>query len=599
MFRITTAGSLTTLYTFSALDASKHNTDGAQPQSGLIRNGTFFYGVAPAGGAQGYGTVFKLSTTGTLTTLHSFTNGTDGGTPLAALLAAPGSQLYGATSLGGSGKGVLFKIGLTGTFKSIYTFSGTDGANPVARMLLGKDKNYYGVTMNGGANGKGTLFQLTPAGALKTQHSFGASTTDGAAPEAGLIQLSTGILYGTTFYGGAYTVGSVYKSDTTGNVTTLYSFVGNDDGRSPTAPLFLAADGNFYGTAYDGGPSGQGTVFQLTPAGALTTIYNFTNVNASEANTDGARPYAGLVQGTDSNLYGTTLYGGTDGYGTIFKITSAGVLTTLYSFTGPDGAHPYAGLISDGAGTLYGVAHDGGPHDKGVVFKITQAGVFTVLYSFSATTGGKNTDGSHPQGPLLLAADGNLYGTTVLGGQYGNGMIFKITTGGTFTALHSLTGIGIEGANPEGGLVQDSTPADGILYGTTFGGGTNASGTVFKVTTAGHLNTTYSFGADSSDAANPACGLVLASDGRFYGTCDSGGVYGNGAFYRVDPNGDEVVEYSFIGNASDGAYPVSALIIGSDGSFYGTTQSGGAYNNGTLYKISSSYKFTLLHSFHQ
>ena len=244
------------------------------------------------------------------------------------------------------------------------------------------------------------------------------------------------------------------------------------------------------------------------PAQTFTTLHSFDG-------TDGAAPYAGLVQATDGNLYGTTTYYGANDVGTVFKITTSGTLTTLHSFDNTDGASPYAGLVQATDGNLYGTTYEGGANGYGTVFKITTSGTLTTLHSFD------NTDGASPYAGLVQATDGNLYGTTYEGGANGYGTVFKITTSGTLTTLHSFDYT--DGASPYAGLIQAT---DGKLYGTTYEGGANVlNGTVFKITTSGTLTTLHNFCSLSgcTDGASPYAGLVQATNGDLYGTAGGAG----------------------------------------------------------------------------
>jgi uncharacterized repeat protein (TIGR03803 family) len=370
------------------------------------------------------------------------------------------------------------------TFTTLHSFSGSDGdgASPTAAVILGTDGNFYGTTYTGGANSQGTVFKVTPGGALTTLYSFCAQSgcADGAQAASGLVQGSDGNFYGTTRIGGAHNDGTVFKMTPSGTLTTLYSFCEEGfpcyDGQTPEAGLVQGTDGNFYGTTYFGGAEGNGTVFKITPAGTLTTLYSFREGNGSGA----TLPQAGLVQGTDGNFYGTTYHGGT-GYhpfGTVFKITPLfGTLTTLYNFCDqkgcPDGENPEAGLVQGTDGNFYGTTPTGGAYNDGTVFEMTPSGTLTTLYSFCSQN--NCADGNRPVAGLIQASDGNFYGTTQNGG--GAGTVFQITSAGTLTTLHSFAGS--DGANPQAALVQ---APDGSFYGTTEAGGANNYGTVFSLT---------------------------------------------------------------------------------------------------------------------
>ena len=294
---------------------------------------------------------------------------------------------------------------------------------------------------------------------------------------------------------------------------TLYAF-NSTDGAYPQAALTLGADGNFYGTTWGGGntnltwPGGLGTVFKVATNGDLTTLYSFTGGN------NGATPPSSLTPGTDGNFYGTTVNAGSGNAGTLFQMATSGALTTLYSFPAGAGV-PWAALTLGNDGKFYGTAYTGGSGNRGTVFKVTTSGTLTTLVSFNFT------NGACPEGTLTLGSDGNFYGTTAGGGitnstsGYGMGTVFKVATNGTLTKLYSFTG-GNDGATPLSSL---SLGYDGNFYGTTEGGGiTNSTypsgmGTVFKVTTNGTLTTLVSF--TGNNGANPYAALTLGTDGKF------------------------------------------------------------------------------------
>ncbi len=364
--------------------------------------------------------------------------------------------------------------------------------------------------------------------------------------------------------------------------TNLYSFATSHSGIDPEAALVQGNDGNFYGTTRAGGtigPNSYGTVFRISPNGSVSNLYTFSGAYTG----DGEYPVAGLVLGRDGNFYGTTEYGGTNNpsaYGTVFRISPSGSYSNLYWFGNiPDGNYPEAGLVQGRDGNFYGTTYNGGTGDLGTVFQITTNGNVTILHSFTNCP----VDGAEPQAGLVQGSDGNFYGTTYAGGTNCDGTVFRITTNGNVTILHSFAFIP-DGAEPEAGLVQGS---DGNLYGTTYYGGTNSdyAGTVFRISPSGSgYSVLHSFGS-TGDGAMPVAGLVQGSDGNFYGTTEYGGTNNDGTLFRISPSGSYSLLYSFRG-IPDGIGPLAVLVQGSDGNFYGTTANGGTNNSeGTVFKL--------------
>lgn len=380
----------------------------------------------------------------------------------------------------------------------------------------------------------------------------------------------------------------------------IFKHLANFEGTNGAVPYLMSlvegTDGAFYGTTVGGevsticGESGCGTVFRISSSGKLTTLYSF----CAQGNcTDGAYPYSGLVLGTDGNFYGTTYgddgsqcYG--DSCGTIFKITPEGELTTLHRFHRTDGYWPYGVLVQANDGDFYGTTALGGTKGNGTVFKITAAGELTTLHSFNGT------DGSFPEGRLVQATDGNFYGTTDWGGTGGLGTVFKITAKGTLATLHSFGAT--DGVNPIGGLIQGT---DGNFYGTTSGAlscNGPGCGTVFKITHGGTLTTLHRFAANEGA---PSARLIEGTDGDFYGTTFYGGYepktgqctrYGCGTVFKITAAGELVILHSF--RHSDGNYPTGGLMQATNGIFYGTTSSGGdllckaPFGCGTVFSVS-------------
>lgn len=362
-------------------------------------------------------------------------------------------------------------------------------------------------------------------------------------------------------------------------VTTLVSFDGTDGDKPQYESLIQGTDGNFYGVTYQGGANGLGTIFKMTPAGAVTVLYNM-------ADTDGfyrdARPTSTLLQASDGNFYGTTRRGGPIDCGFIYKITPAGTESKLYDFCYTAGVFdraapstPYSGLIQGTDGYLYGTSSSGGDHFSGTVFRISLSGVLTVLHSFYLYDD-NSTSGITPVGRLVQGTDGNLYGTT-------GTTIYRVNPNGSgYETAHAIDRFA-EGFLVDAGLTLGK---DGNFYGTASGGGVNLTGSVFRMTPAGVFTVLYTFSAAGTEGSAPDyCELVQAGDGNFYGTTSTGGKSGNGTVFKITPAGAFTSLYSF--GISDGGTPEGGLTLGSDGNLYGTTSIGGANLHGTVFKLTT------------
>lgn len=367
-------------------------------------------------------------------------------------------------------------------------------------------------------------------------YDFGLGS-DPHAPLAGIVRDSEGNIYGTTFDGGFMSkwrctlgCGSVFKLSPDGTFTVLHTFKALHDGANPYGTLFLDERGNLYGTTIAGGDDGNGTIFRISASGGEKVLYSFTG------GADGSRPYAGVIY-DHGNLYGTTVYGGTAGHGTVFELTSSGVELVLHSFAGGtgDGDGPISGLVRDSDGNLYGTTYFGGPGNFGTVFKVGATGDESVLYGF---TGG--SDGGNPAAGLLRGRQGELYGTTSGGGSNphcpGCGTVFRLDPSGAETVLHTFAG-GSTGASPRGGLVRD---VKGTLYGTTTNGGDLSAcylgcGTIFQLSIRGfkHL---YTFeGKSGNDGRNPISEMILDGEGNLYGVAQGGGPFDGGTIFEFSP----------------------------------------------------------------
>jgi uncharacterized repeat protein (TIGR03803 family) len=640
-------------------------SDGQYPYGGLIQaSDGNLYGTTFGGGYafHGYlGTVFKLDLDGTgYVVLYDFGTGIGtGNNPTAGLVQATNGVLYGTTSTGvpnifeietsgsnfsvasspnvstltspvaigrdgmlygessGSGAGpetgytgILFKVNPDGTdFTALHNFTGPDGTTPSAGLLQGADGSFYGIAVSGGSNNVGTVFQVASDGSsFSVLHVFGGGG-DGQNPYGALLQGLNGRLYGTTGFGGASNMGTIFELTTNGTgYTVLHNFGGNSDGQNSFAGLTQGSDGTLYGTTFAGGSGGKGTVFKLSPDGNnYSVICDF-----DPGDFDGQFPVAALVQATNGSFYGTTDGGGSNNVGTLFRIDSYGAnYTPLHNFsaTGQDGRSPCGAMLQGADGKLYGTTSAGGGYNGGTAFSVEPDGSqYVIIYSF----GNGITDGQLPMAGMIQASNGVLYGTCASGGTNGYGTVFEMNPDGTdYTILHSFASDG-DGQSPFCALALGT---NGALYGTTVYGGTNNEGSIFKISLDGTgYELLYSFGATAGDAPYPNAGLILGNDGAFYGTCYGGGVDSSsgGMVFRISEDGSQYAilhTFAIGGNGTiilaDGLYPMGALAQGNDGALYGTTQLGGAYYNGsttagygTLFKLNpDGSQYQLLYSF--
>jgi len=611
-------------------------SDGVNPFAALIEGSDgALYGTTFYGGSSNVGTVFKLNPDGSAyRVLHSFAGGGEGGNPSgviegsdgtlygtagsflfrlnkdgngygivanvpsagAELLEGSDGALYGTTWSGGTNSyGTAFKLNKDGSgFTVLHNFSadGSDGYFPRAALAEGSDGALYGTTSQGGSFSgvsAGTVFKLERDGSgYAIVHSFGTGSADGWNPRGALIQGSDGKLYGTTEDGGTNGVGTVYTVSNNGSdYQIVHSF--GFDGANPAAGLMEGSDGALYGTM----KGGAGNVFRLNRDGsAYHVLHNFSPTAG-----DGVHPRAGLIEGNDGTLYGTTSEGGVNGGGTIFKVNRDGNgYSVLYDFgaTTNDASNPQSELVEGSDGALYGTSFEGGNEGVGTVFAINKTGSgYKVLVSFSTV----GSDGQNPAGRLIEASDGMLYGTTYFGGRKGVGAVFTLNKDGSgYSVVRSFSDTGGEGWHPSAGLTEGS---DGALYGTTWFGGRDNFGTVFKLEKDhGGYHTLHSFSATGGDGQNPAAALLEGGDGSLYGVTSDGGTNGYGAVFKLNKDGSAYKVLHSFDNFGDGAYPRAALVEGSDGGLYGTTPIVGNQDAGTIFTLSKEgSKYSVLYRF--
>lgn len=655
---------------------------GESPVSGLVKGSDgSMYGMTPIGGTYNSGTIFRITTSGTVTILKQLNIAIDGGYPKGSLIQAKDGAFYGTAESGGpSNGGVLFKITADGQYTLIKSMSiNTEGGRPCGRLIQATDGNFYGVNRSGGTTGYGTIFRLKPDGTYTILKTF-TYATDGGNCYGGLVQGTDSALYGMTRYGGTYGYGTIFRISLDGTQFTvlkqlnratdaaypsgdliqakdgylyglassgigsngvafrlkmngssfsvLHQFVPGTEGGNPYGSLVQGTDGYFYGTVSIASGGYAGGVFKMSTSGSTSSVKKFT------ATTDGEGPLCTLIQLSDGYLYGTTQYGGKNADGTIFKInTSGSTFSVLAHMNGATlGNTPQDNLALGKDSAYFGLTHTGGAYNWGTIYKIC-GGTTTLIRSFD-----KNTDGGAPSAGLVRGKDGNLYGATETGGSNGGGTIFRITPTGSFNVLYNLKST-TDGEGPRGTLAVGGG-TDSALYGITYAGGTNAGGTIFKITPKGvftvlrHLvpstdgdhcdagltfkdsvfygitgyNSrffkinpngfftvikTLNYGADGN---TPLGNMIVGKDGLFYGTLSTGGTYGKGVVFKITTSGT-LTKLRHINGTTDGSFPRGSLVQTADSAVYGTTFSGGANGVGTIYKITNGGTFSVVKSF--
>jgi uncharacterized repeat protein (TIGR03803 family) len=645
-FKLYTNGALDTLYTFDTDFQGQISTSGLTPSALTLGPDGDFYGATQAGGTNGDGTIFKMSPDGIFTLLYTL-GPDDGGTPVASLTLGPDGNFYGITAANGTSCTV-FQVTTNGIYTQLasmpfYGYNLIGGiVNPPA-LTLGSDGDLYGVIPQqqadtGSAYYYGFIFKVTTNGVLTNLYTF-QGQDDGYYPETSLTLGNDGNLYGVNetaafmiATNGTFTnigqipnnpeaVGSLVLGNdgkfyapignsflsvaTNGNLTTLYTFYpipnavsdpAGPNGGEPVSALVKGPDGNLYGATAEGGyGSGNGTIFRMAPNGTLTNLA-YLSTATNEIGTINFVPLSsvnGLLLGPDNHFYGTSPAGGGNGCGTIFRFSTNGTFTLLYSFTATisstnaDGISPEAGLTLGSDGKFYGTTKNGGVYGQGTIFQYTTNRNFNTLYSFNGTS-----EGAYIHTALTLGPDGYLYGTSDYpypaidnNGQYGS--IFKISTNGVFTSLYDFTY-----GNAPNALTLGP---DGNFYGTTagnasIGNGVGPGGIVYRFTTNGVFTMLYNFTnelAVFSFGNTPEAPLVVGTNGVLYGTTSYGGYDGflsGGSIFSLTTNG--IVTYvSYFQPLVDGQLPEAPLTVGPDGNLYGVNSASGVDGGGSIYKL--------------
>lgn len=554
-----------------------NGTNGNGPQCTLIQaSDGLLYGTTQQGGSAGNGVFFSFNpVTYKDSVIFSFT-GPNGAGPATSVVQATNGLLYGLTPAGGTnGDGVLYSFNIITRKDSVMLnlLNATTGSLPFGNLIQASDGFLYGMTTYGGTNNQGTLFQFDPV----TSHDsimLSFNGTNGALPNGGLIEASNHWLYGMTNFGGGGNNGVVFGfNPVTSDDTVVLTFNGGSNGWGAEGNVMQASNGLLYGMTYFGGTYNLGVMFSYNIiTGQDSVIVNFNGLgNWPNA---GSLPYGNLIQATNGGLYGLVYQGGATNHGVIFDYrVGEATDSTLHSFGGGGNT----GNFIFHAGHLFGLTQYGGPDDVGTMFRYNpKTGQDTLLLNFN------DTNGALPQinNNVLLATDGNLYGSTVEGGTNNQGVLFRYNpVTGKDTVLINFNNP-VSGANPYGNVMQAS---NGMLYGTAVGGGTKDSGVIYRYNPI-TLKDTVIYNGTQNNGGWIYGDLVQAPNGKLYGMTTEGGAFGYGVIYDIDPVTNAYTKKIDLDGTTLGGYPYGGMILAQDGMLYGMTYWGGTSNNGVLFQ---------------
>ena len=540
------------------------------------------WGMTSHGGQYGTGVIFETDSSGNNETVQKSFFLYKGDNPqYSNLIQASDGNLYGITSNGGANyEGVLFQYNpSTNSYADLFDFNQTNGSNPTGSLIQASDGNLYGMTSAGGANGDGVLFQYNLSTNTYTKMLDFAGTTNGSTPYGSLMQASDKNLYGMTYGGGANGYGVLFQYNlSTNTYTKELDFAGATNGSYPYGSLIQANNGNLYGMTYQGGANGLGVLFQYNAStNAYTKELDFAGT------TNGSNPYGSLMQASDGNLYGMTYGGGANNDGVLFQYNpSTNTYTKELDFDGTtNGRNPYGSLMQASDGNLYGMTYGGGANNQGVLFQYNPStNTYTKELDFAGAT-----NGSFPYGSLVQASDGNLYGMTYEGGANGLGVLFQYNPStNTFTKELDFAGT-INGSYPQGSLIQAS---NGNLYGMTAQGGANGDGVLFEYNPSTNAYTKELDFAGTTNGSFPNASLIQASDGNLYGMTSQGGANNDGVLFQYNPSTNAYTKKLDFAGTTNGNSPGGSLMQARNGNLYGMTLEGGANNLGVLFQYNPS-----------
>jgi uncharacterized repeat protein (TIGR03803 family) len=555
-------------------------TLGLAPLNSMAQIQTELWGMTNEGG-NGMGVIFRTDANGNnQEVMHMFLEN-PGVNPQGTLCPASNGKFYGTTWLGGlRNMGLIFEYDpVTDKYKKIVDFAGTEnGSNPVGSLIKATNGKLYGMTSSGGINNMGVLFEFDPTSySLFKKYDFDGAN-HGSYPLGSLLEASNAKLYAMTWRGGVNDKGVVFEFDlTTGSCEKKIDFDGVAMGSRPQGSFIQAANGKLYGTTFEGGMNDAGVFFEYEYS--LNSYKKLQDFNWTKT---GANPMEGLIQSGNGRIYGTTIFGGIYDNGAFFEYDiAADTLVKKFDFDGTStGRVPYGRLIQSTDGAIWGMTVGGGENGAGVIYTYDLSGsIFDKKYDLTWTSG------NSPHGGLVQSDNGRLYGMTYSGGDSGTGTLFDFDTEtNTYTTRINLNGT-LNGRNLYGSLISDSK---GDLYGLTGNGGLNNMGVLFKFDRAHH---SYIKKLDFDGVATgsyPRSSLMMASDGKFYGTTENGGLNNLGVLFDYDPiNSVFEKKFDFTGYVN-GSIPTGKLVEVAGGKFYGVTIQGGNYDYGVIFEYDLS-----------
>jgi uncharacterized repeat protein (TIGR03803 family) len=553
-------------------------SNGANPSGSLIEatNGKL-YGMTFFGGINVKGILFEYDTSSnTLSKKIDFNGSSNGKNPYGSLIQATNGKLYGMTQNGGTNDiGVFFEYEISAnklTKKTDFALT-SNGSHPYGSLMQASNGKLYGMTYNGGTIYKGILFEFDITTNTFTKKVEFAGTTNGAEPNGSLIQVSNGKLFGMTHIGGTNNYGVLFEYNITSNVLTRkIDFNGTANGDFPEGTLMQASNGKLYGMTYAGGTNNYGVLFEYELSSNTMT----KKIDFSEA-LNGANPHSSLIRASNGKLYGMTYSGGSNGYGVLFEYdTISNSYTKKIDFDGTSkGAYPIGSLLELSNGILYGMTKKGGTNNKGVLFEYNiNNNTYTKKVDFDGT------NGEEPWGSLIQASNGKIFGLTKLGGSNSVGILFEYDTiSNTLTKKIDFSR-NLNGAYPQGSLMQAS---NGKLYGMTYSGSSLTSGVLFDYDISSNT-ITKKIEFTGSNGADPYGSLIEASNGKLYGMTYAGGTNDIGILFEYDTSSNTLVKKIDFNGSLNGANPFGSPIQATDGKLYGITSKGGIYDYGVLFE---------------